>query len=147
MKVPTNPKPQFLVHLACFLVYIITGILAENEQQVIASLNFWFRCPSLDYVRCADGILCIHKRWMCDGRIDCSDHSDEDDAVCSKRPRQGNLDGSHRYVPRTAKCPKRWFSCMDGSKCVSPRYVCDRKNDCKFIAALKCDVAHDGVLM
>ncbi|XGW28034.1 hypothetical protein V3C99_008107 [Haemonchus contortus] len=114
---------MLLQQLICGISLIIS-VSTENDQQVVA------RCPSLNYIPCADGILCIHKRWMCDGRIDCSDHSDEDDSICLKRPQHGALDGSSRYVPHAMKCPKGWFMCMDSSKCIASRFVCDQKNDC-----------------
>ncbi|VDL70911.1 unnamed protein product [Nippostrongylus brasiliensis] len=111
--------------VATLVVVIDFSTAVEDEAERTLA-----RCPSLQYIRCADGILCIHKRWMCDGRIDCPDHSDEDESVCSKRPRP-RLDGSARFVPRTGKCPRTWFFCVDGSKCVASRYICDGTNDCR----------------
>ncbi|VDO79778.1 unnamed protein product [Haemonchus placei] len=105
MSVVPNPAFNAKKQLICG-VSVIISVSAENNQQVVA-------------------------RWMCDGRIDCSDHSDEDDSVCLKRPQHGPLDGSSRYVPHTIKCPKGWFMCRDSSKCIASRFVCDQKNDCK----------------
>ncbi|KAK6028817.1 hypothetical protein OSTOST_05094 [Ostertagia ostertagi] len=46
------------------------------------------------------------------------------------------------HVPRVQKCPKRWFSCMDGSKCIHSRFVCDRKSHCKWIGCLNSEFCH-----
>ncbi|KAE9416497.1 hypothetical protein Angca_001120, partial [Angiostrongylus cantonensis] len=69
--------------------------------------------------------------WMCDGRIDCLDHSDEDSSICLKRSSHGQLDGSWRSHTRTSKCPRRWFACKDGSLCLASRFVCDQRRDCR----------------
>ncbi|KHJ77330.1 Low-density lipoprotein receptor domain class A [Oesophagostomum dentatum] len=75
-------------------------------------------------------MMCIPKRFMCDGMKDCSDHSDEDPNICSNRPRPVVSD-KFRYRIQTRKCPSTWFFCVDGSNCIISRYVCDNHKDCR----------------
>ncbi|KAK5967117.1 hypothetical protein GCK32_011430 [Trichostrongylus colubriformis] len=46
-------------------ILMITGILAEVEHRAVA------RCPSLSYILCADGMMCIHKSDGSDEREFC----------------------------------------------------------------------------
>ncbi|RCN31393.1 Low-density lipoprotein receptor domain class A [Ancylostoma caninum] len=67
---------------------------------------------------------------MCDGKIDCGDHSDEDATLCLKP--LGKIKSAHfRYGIRTRKCPSTWFFCVDASNCIASRFVCDNHKDCR----------------
>ncbi|KAJ1346715.1 hypothetical protein KIN20_001604 [Parelaphostrongylus tenuis] len=72
-------------HIVLICILVMTTVTSDESERFLSS------CRSHDYVRCADGILCIHKRWMCDGRLDCLDHSDEDSSICLERPGHGPL--------------------------------------------------------
>ncbi|ETN71722.1 Low-density lipoprotein receptor domain class A [Necator americanus] len=75
-------------------------------------------------------MTCIHKRFLCDGNVDCADRSDEDAKICSKKPKK-LAPGNFRYSIQTKRCPATWFFCGDGTNCIEPRYVCDHSNDCR----------------
>jgi hypothetical protein len=40
-----------------------------------------FQCPE-SYVKCSDGLQCIHEVGMCNGYSYCNDKSDEDEHMC-----------------------------------------------------------------
>uniref|UniRef100_A0A1I7XJN0 Low-density lipoprotein receptor domain class A n=1 Tax=Heterorhabditis bacteriophora TaxID=37862 RepID=A0A1I7XJN0_HETBA len=108
-----------------FLLLVFLTDLCFAEKHIST------RCPSTLYLRCQDGLQCIHKRWMCDGRKDCSDHSDEEPQICGKKGRSGTSGASGKFINRQMKCPETWFYCRDASACVDPALVCDKHNDCK----------------
>ncbi|PIC34083.1 hypothetical protein B9Z55_013842 [Caenorhabditis nigoni] len=89
-----------------------------------------FRCPSLTHLRCSDGLTCIRKSWMCDGKIDCPDHSDEQHHICMKRNSVNKL--QTQVINVGLKCPQPWFRCVDSSSCIAPQKVCDKYKDCRF---------------
>ncbi|PIC34082.1 hypothetical protein B9Z55_013842 [Caenorhabditis nigoni] len=88
-----------------------------------------FRCPSLTHLRCSDGLTCIRKSWMCDGKIDCPDHSDEQHHICMKRNSVNKL--QTQVINVGLKCPQPWFRCVDSSSCIAPQKVCDKYKDCR----------------
>ncbi|CAI5448462.1 unnamed protein product [Caenorhabditis angaria] len=65
---------------------------------------------------------------MCDGKIDCADHSDEPAHICLKRPNFNNL--QLMEISNSLKCPESWFKCSDSSKCLRSNLVCDQYKDC-----------------
>ncbi|KAJ1530888.1 hypothetical protein ONE63_005730 [Megalurothrips usitatus] len=68
-------------------------------------------CQSPDRVRCANNKRCIDKSFVCDGRDNCGDNSDE----------------SHCGVPMN--CTTREFKCANNF-CIPPTWRCDGENDC-----------------
>ncbi|CAP26437.2 Protein CBG05913 [Caenorhabditis briggsae] len=55
---------------------------------------------------------------MCDGKIDCPDHSDEQHHICMKRNSVNKLQTQEINVG--LKCPQPWFRCVDSSSCIAP---------------------------
>ncbi|CAI5666582.1 unnamed protein product [Oreochromis niloticus] len=60
--------------------------------------------------QCAHGKMCIPEAQVCDGRLQCRDHSDEAD--CQKPIKS---------------CEHR---CADGKRCIPKKFLCDGEKDC-----------------
>ncbi|KHN77370.1 Sortilin-related receptor [Toxocara canis] len=86
------------------------------------------RCRSMDEFRCDLGVHCIPKAWLCDGRNDCVDGSDEH--YCLHKNILPFVESQGKYRVATLKCPSTWFFCRDASKCVHPADVCNGIRDC-----------------
>ncbi|CAI2351567.1 unnamed protein product [Caenorhabditis sp. 36 PRJEB53466] len=110
------------MHITLLLLFFLLPDPITGSQE-------FARCPALTHIRCSDGLTCIRKSWMCDGKIDCPDHSDELSHVCLKRPRVNDLQLQH--IASSLKCPPSWFRCSDSSSCLAPHKVCDKYKDCR----------------
>uniref|UniRef100_A0A914NZA9 Uncharacterized protein n=1 Tax=Panagrolaimus davidi TaxID=227884 RepID=A0A914NZA9_9BILA len=80
---------------------------------------------------CENGIECILKQFMCDGRRDCSDGSDEPPEICQNQKEEDFPNSKGRFLPPTLKCPEDWFFCKDASKCIESALACNGIDDCK----------------
>ena len=71
------------------------------------------RCGQ-DRFKCADGNGCIPKRWVCDGKAECRDGSDE--TSCEQRDCSESdfKCGNGICIPKVWRCDKQ-FDCRDGS--------------------------------
>ncbi|CAJ0963231.1 unnamed protein product, partial [Mesorhabditis belari] len=105
--------------LLCNISYVKTTEKAEDSK---------IECAPAGFTKCRDEMQCIDKRWMCDGRVDCVDKSDEDPKICKRSMRKVHMEGS--FPLGAGGCLSKWFACRDGG-CVAPKLVCNGKRDCR----------------
>lgn len=107
---------------------------SQGTIRSVQLISTFSRCPSLTHIRCSDGLICIRKSWMCDGKMDCPDQSDEIPHICHKRPSFNSLQLKHISIG--LRCPPTWFRCADSMNCVAPDRVCDKYKDCRYLSYL-----------
>ena len=61
-------------------------LMTSHSHQSLHCLKE-FQCPD-SYVKCSDGLQCIHEGGMCNGYSYCNDKSDEDEHMCKGKWKQ-----------------------------------------------------------
>lgn len=77
---------------------------------------------SLDDFLCKDRRRCIDQRLVCDGRVHCTDASDEVDCPTV---------AAYTAKPAPVTCRLGLTPCKDGSDCILHSHVCDGEADCR----------------
>ncbi|CAD5211958.1 unnamed protein product [Bursaphelenchus okinawaensis] len=88
--------------------------------------NSTSECNEDTEVSCADGVQCIPKMYMCDGKADCTDWSDESKVYCI-----GENEKDADLIRSIDDCQDTWFSCRDAKACLHPLLVCDGIRQCR----------------
>nr|ATU83018.1 secreted hypothetical protein [Pristhesancus plagipennis] len=97
----------------CVFVLLIFGLTYSKQEPLnIFRIKRQSQCPEDEY-ECRNG-QCIASFAVCDGEANCSDGTDETQAVCTKL----NL-----------QCPSFAFRCTYGA-CVDKQKKCDGRRDC-----------------
>ncbi|RXG61744.1 hypothetical protein Avbf_12008 [Armadillidium vulgare] len=68
-------------------------------------------CDTQTHSLCDNG-ECISREMVCDGSIDCFDHSDE------------------KNCTEPEECPEPKHKCLNG-RCIPETWICDRDKDCE----------------
>ncbi|CAD5216480.1 unnamed protein product [Bursaphelenchus xylophilus] len=105
-----------------YLLRLKSDIFSENVTGNVTNSD----CNEEWGVLCADGLQCIQKTYMCDGKRDCKDWSDESKAYCI-----GENEKDMDLVRSMDSCEDHWFSCRDARFCLHPLLVCDGIRQCK----------------
>lgn len=80
--------------------------------------------------QCTRRLQCVSKDFVCNGRTDCWDNSDEDREMCCRfffliKRIQSNLS----FFQVSRDCPLNNFKCKSGT-CIPNKWVCDEHTDC-----------------
>merc|ERR1712062_58410 len=109
-----------------------------------------FHCDTKTEFPCNGTETCILKSWICDGRNDCLDHSDEDPKMCQnlKDVHEGEENNLTTLPPQEREvsvldslsdnggylslleCTKKQFQCKNTGFCIPESWKCDGYNDC-----------------
>lgn len=86
------------------------------------------KCEGPIYWSCEDQFQCILEQEVCNGKVDCTDKSDE--KYCPDNSSNTEIIIDNRYPIRYCQNNYRYWSCEDHLRCISRYKVCDQVQDC-----------------
>ncbi|UJR15454.1 hypothetical protein I4U23_002397 [Adineta vaga] len=126
----------------CPLIDTINGISADERAETCSLIlnhltnlttttinpsQIYMTCESADLFRCKTSNFCINRTYVCDGDLDCSDSSDEEN--CENFNTNGLISLSlHKD-----------YTCMNGYRCAQQRHELDDYNSLCIPLAELCD--------
>merc|ERR1719277_982490 len=132
----------------------IWGYTESPEKRDEASGSGSDSCPD-DYAECATGNECVLESVLCNGYLDCTDGSDEDDEFCEEygyqKKRAGKDAVLKRLLSKLAKekkqvtdvvCDDGYVPCDSNDMCTKIEEMCDGEEQCydgSDEAAIYCD--------
>lgn len=118
-----------LMSCPCRYLNLIKVQLFRNSVKIsFLFYNFFFSeysCP-IEYIKCKDGLQCVHKYSYCGGPSGrrwgiCNDGSSNDPDIC-----KGEIIFFSEY-----SCPLDYVKCRDGLQCMYKYSVCGLFSTCK----------------
>ncbi|XP_075265031.1 uncharacterized protein LOC142357262 isoform X2 [Convolutriloba macropyga] len=115
---------------------ILQEFLENQFSDYNIRLNRWnipgkkHHCPKENYFTCEDQNYCIPPQWVCDGKVQCEDGSDENRETdrCHEESLRRIENGGHSYycVPPYMECPS-----SEGDHELICAKKCDQNVECK----------------
>jgi hypothetical protein len=108
---------MYFIQNTFVIVYLLIPLLAIilPSNMPLSRLTEYSVCDNKTQFACAHSRQCIDLDKRCNGKFDCQDQSDEDNATCS--------------TPTRPTCSSDQYPCSNG-KCVDPVALCAKTASC-----------------
>uniref|UniRef100_A0A146M5B0 Very low-density lipoprotein receptor n=2 Tax=Lygus hesperus TaxID=30085 RepID=A0A146M5B0_LYGHE len=109
------------------------GLSAYTRQYINRPNNFQLsgRCKRGEFECLSRGVnVCLPTNWLCDGRRDCTNGWDENQANCNANGWGFPNSGNNYHLVNNLQCGRSQYRCRKGG-CVSMRMLCDGRDDCR----------------